>query len=375
MQGAPDVPTTAMSTMLQDEYGLRSPTLEFLPLGNDSATFVYRVEASDGVTRFLKLRALHGFRAASLLVPLFLRDRGVPHVLAPLRTQGGAPWLRVPGFAAALYPFLTAQTAAAAGLSPEAWRCLGATLRQVHDTPLPAHLRTDLPSESYATVWHERMARLEARLMQEADPSAGTHADPVASAIVSTWCEHEGAIRALVEGADTLGRHAREAGLSPVLCHADFHTWNVLVDDHAGVWIVDWDEVVLAPKERDLMFVIGGIGRNLVTPDETASFLEGYGVSKIDGRALSYYRFVWALRDIEAYVADALGGALRDAPAAPPEEATTAALDDADPPAAKRSEAARWDAVNGFAAQFEAGNMVDIALGAEALGGWGRDEA
>lgn len=30
------------------------------------------------------------------------------------------------------------------------------------------------------------------------------------------------------------------------------------------MWIVDWDEVILAPKECDLMFVVGGIGRGSV---------------------------------------------------------------------------------------------------------------
>ena len=147
----------------------------------------------------------------------------------------------------------------------------------------------------------------------------------------------------------------REKTPPHVLCHADFHTWNVLVDDDASMWIVDWDEVVLAPKERDLMFVVGGIGRGLVKPHETASFLVGYGETEIDAEALAYYRYAWALRDIEAYVGDAVGSPNRTG--------------------AVRSEAARWAAANGFAMQFEEGNMVEIALGGSSHGGWGRDEA
>jgi Ser/Thr protein kinase RdoA (MazF antagonist) len=56
-----------------------------------------------------------------------------------------------------------------------------------------------------------------------------------------------------------------------VLCHADLHTWNVLVDSVGDLWIADWDEAVLAPRERDLMFVVGGIGHGLVTPAATAA--------------------------------------------------------------------------------------------------------
>lgn len=380
MRDAPELPVSVIAGMLRDRYRIGAPTLEFLPVGNDSATFVYRVEATGAPTLFLKLRALGRFREASLLVPRYLHVQGVPNVLAPLPALDGAAWVRLDDYAAALYPFLDARTATDAGLNSARWRDLGATLRQVHDTHLPPTLRPIVPSESFTTAWQERFVALETRLVRQAGLRGGgsdvaPEPDPVLNAVVTTWREHEAKIRALIEGADTLERRLHEARPQHVLCHADIHTWNVLVDDEAGMWIVDWDEVVLAPKERDLMFVIGGIGRGLVRPEETAAFLQGYGRTEIDPEALAYYRFVWALRDIEAYVGDALGDALRDVPAAPPDEATTAALDDADPTTAKRSEAARWDAVNGFAAQFEAGNMVDIALGAEALGCWGRDEA
>lgn len=350
MHDAPDVPVPAITAMLQDQYGVPAPTLTFLPLGNDSATLVFRVEAADRRVRFLKLRAFDHFREASLLVPLLLRERGVPNVLAPLSARDGAAWVRLGAYAAVLYPFLAARTAREAGLGTAEWRGLGATLRQVHDTHVPATLRVALPSETFTTAWHERVRSLEARLFREAgllgvgtgsELAAGT--DPVLAAIVTTWREHGAKIHALVEGADTLEQHMPEARPPHVLCHADFHTWNVLVDGEAGMWIVDWDEVVLAPKERDLMFVVGGIGRGLVQPHETASFLEGYGETEIDPQALAYYRYAWALQDVEACVGDALA--------------------DMGYTRVHRSEAARWAAANGFATQFEDGNMVDIALG------------
>ena len=86
-----------------------------------------------------------------------------------------------------------------------------------------------------------------------------------------------------------------------VLCHADMHTWNVLLDSGGQIWLVDWDETILAPKERDLMFVIGGIGRDLVSPHETERFLQGYKNTAIDADALCYYRYAWAVQDMGAY--------------------------------------------------------------------------
>ncbi len=78
----------------------------------------------------------------------------------------------------------------------------------------------------------------------------------------------------------------------------------MLIDDAGALWLVDWDEVILAPKERDLMFVVGGIGTGLVEPHETAWFLDGYGDTEVDPLALSYYRHAWAVQDLGLYGED-----------------------------------------------------------------------
>jgi thiamine kinase-like enzyme len=66
-------------------------------------------------------------------------------------------------------------------------------------------------------------------------------------------------IRTLVDRAEALGQWLQATAAPLVLCHADIHTGNVLLDTANNLWIVDWDETMLAPKERDLMFVVGGI--------------------------------------------------------------------------------------------------------------------
>jgi spectinomycin phosphotransferase len=109
-------------------------------------------------------------------------------------------------------------------------------------------------------------------------------------------------ISALVERAEDLGRRLQAAGLPAVLCHADAHTANVLIDSADNLWVVDWDETVLAPKERDLMFVMGGgISTDLVGPREEAWFFQGYGDAPVDPLALAYYRYAWSVQDIGSF--------------------------------------------------------------------------
>ena len=45
---------------------------------------------------------------------------------------------------------------------------------------------------------------------------------------------------------------------------------NLLIDAKGSLYIVDWDHPIMAPKERDLMFVGGGVGSAWYRPQEEA---------------------------------------------------------------------------------------------------------
>ena len=219
----------------------------------------------------------------------------MPNVLAPLATTTGASSVTVGRFALALYPLLEARPGAEAGLSPAQWRELGATLRQVHAVPPAPELTRLVGREVFRPSRRELLPELEAAL------AAASPGDPVASELAGFWGDRRDLIAALVERADRLGRELAAEPFPRVLCHADLHTWNVLVDAGRRLWIVDWDEAVLAPRERDLMFVVGGIGHGLVGPDDTDAFFQGYGRVDADPRLLGYYRCAWAVQDVAAY--------------------------------------------------------------------------
>ncbi len=80
-----------------------------------------------------------------------------------------------------------------------------------------------------------------------------------------------------------------------------------MVEAHDALAIVDWDELILARKERDLMCVGGGLfgGWNLAL--EAAWFYAGYGPTVIDPVALAYYRYERIVADIAAYAAQIFG--------------------------------------------------------------------
>ena len=310
-------------------FGIRVTGLVFLPVGNDAASWAYRVEVTGGPSLFLKVRAGAGAMPGAA-VPDHLQRLGVPLVLAPLRTGAGAPWLAVDRFALALYPLLDAATGAETGLSPAQWSQLGAAIRRAHSLPPTPELAELVGRETFRPSRRERFPDLEAEI------ATADSTDPVAAALASFWDARRDVIGSLVDRADRLGRQLDAEPFPRVLCHGDLHSWNVLVDAGQRLWIVDWDEAVLAPRERDLMFVVGGIGHGLVGPHDTDSFLQGYGETSVDPRLLAYYRTAWAVQDIAAYGEEVL---------------LTPGL----------GEETRRAALEGFVDLFAPGNIVDLA--------------
>ena len=80
------------------------------------------------------------------------------------------------------------------------------------------------------------------------------------------------------------------------------HGWNLIVDKEGALYIVDWDTLIFAPVERDLMFVGAGIWDSGPTASEEESlFYQGYGQTTINKDVLCYYRFERIIQDIGDY--------------------------------------------------------------------------
>ena len=276
---------------LQDQYGLQAPEVTFLRQGGDINAAAYRVITKDNRTYFLKL--LRGvFDETSVRVSRFLYDQGICQINAPITTVDNRLWTQLEGFHAVLYPFIEGQNAFEVALTAPQWVNFGAALRAIHAAKLPAELDGLVRREVYSPHWQERVGTLLEYAQKD------TFADPIAARYARILAAKSGEILHFVQVAELLGAALKTQERKYVLCHSDIHAGNLRASPDGNLFIIDWDHPVLAPKERDLMFIGGGVGSAWNRPHEEEYFYAGYGRTEIDPVALAYYRFERIVQDI-----------------------------------------------------------------------------
>jgi len=286
----PDISDDTIIACLHNTFGLHIAHVTFLPLGwvNNA---VYRVTAESGIPYFLKLRR-GSFNEIAVAVPAFLHARGIRQVMAPVATMTRDLWVRAHGFDWILYPFFEGKTGFEVALSKPHWIALGASMKAIHTTPLPAALAERIPHEDYSPRWRNSVKAFHKQV------EYNRYDDPIAASLAAFWRTKRDEIERIVERAEQLAFLLQQRAVTLAVCHSDLHARNVLVGADDELAIVDWDEPILAPKERDLMFIGGGVGGIWNTDRETRWFYQGYGQTEVDLLALSYYRYERIVVDI-----------------------------------------------------------------------------
>jgi spectinomycin phosphotransferase len=293
----PGITDELIISHLEKEYNLRTAELTFLPLGADMGTAVYRVGAGDGTAYFLKLRK--GFEEITVTVPLFLRSLGIQEIIAPIQTKAGQGWADFGEYTMILYPFIEGQNGFETQLSDDMKRTLGAAFKGIHSAKIPADLKHQIPQENFSPKYRESMKSFQAQVEHQ------TFDEPIAAKLAEFINLKRAEIDHVIERADKLASELGSQSLEFVLCHTDIHGGNILIGRGGQplhptqqIYIVDWDNPLLAPKERDLMFIGGGIDDIWKSKQDEAVFYEGYGKTEINIAALAYYRYERIIEDL-----------------------------------------------------------------------------
>lgn len=285
-----DIQRETILSCLERSWEIEVVELTPLVLGADFHTFTYRVQAKDNRDFFLKVRE-KSFEANSVKIPAMLSEMGMKEIFPPIPTLGGKLWAQEESLTFILYPFVSGVSGWERDFSKEERREFGSALRLVHETPLSSPSLKKIPEESYGNYSREKV---KAFLLSS--PEKG-----FAREFHFLMKEREDLITHILERAETLGKILQREKPENCLCHGDIHAGNILFDFSGGFYLVDWDTLILAPKERDLMFIGAGVGGKWNKTEEEKWFYEGYGDTAINQNAFLYYRFERIVQDMAEF--------------------------------------------------------------------------
>ncbi len=291
----PAIDSLALCSTLHDAYNLTVTDLRFLPLGADLNTAVYRVATKDTHDYFLKLRS-GTFNEAAVAIPRYLRDTGMIQIIPPLRAASGQLWTRLPPYNVILYPYEAGHNAFEQKLTEGQWIEFGSALKHLHAAAIPPDLTRHTPPEDFSPRWRDSVRSYLARFERE------VFDEPVAAQLAAFLKSKTAEVLKMVDRAELLAGELKGQPLRHVLCHGGIHGWNLLVGDNGSLYIVDWDTLIFAPVERDLMFIGAGLGDSGRTAEEEETlFYRGYGPVNVNRPAIAYYRYERIIGDIAAY--------------------------------------------------------------------------
>lgn len=313
---------------LKIHYGINIHTAQDIADGADMNACVYKADSNSN-SYFVKIKyGVHN--EINLSIIRLLHNSGIKEVISPIQTLDGKLFQQLEHFKIIVYPFIHAPNGFTQDLTEKQWIQLGKVLRKIHDTAVPASIKQQLRKEMYSTKWREIVSSFYSKI--ESDTSD----DKITTEFKSFFNQNIDLIHQLVDSAEELSKKIEPDPDRYVLCHSDIHAGNVLLTNDGSIYIIDWDEPMLAPKERDLMFIGGGVGNVWNKRHGIQCFYEGYGNTTINKTILSYYRLERIVEDMALFGQDLLSS--------------------------DQNDQFRLDSFKHFKAMFAPNNVVEIAF-------------
>ncbi|PZS00115.1 MAG: hypothetical protein DLM69_06715 [Candidatus Chloroheliales bacterium] len=254
MKIEPPIDHAALIQQISSAYGLPVTALTFVPLGEVGIAYV--VDCADGRRYFAKLlpgsrqgRSQQAKLGVYLPITYELYERGLFRNLpCPIATSAGALHDRFGEYALTLFRYIEGQTLpydTATYPKPvrdQLARAIATIHRATHllISPLP-------PAAAFEMRFADDLRRGLAALNL-----IGPLHRPGQIALRDLLLPRRDALLDRLADTEQLADTARARATSLVLCHTDMGGDNNMVDAAGRVYILDWEDITLAPPEHDL---------------------------------------------------------------------------------------------------------------------------
>ena len=279
---------------LKTWYEIEMQSIDKLESGADIHASVYQVESTSAKKYFVKIKSGRGSHPGLSVMGL-LKISGLKQMIFPVETIKGDLSCQIADAQMTVFPFVVGINGFDRDLSESQWIKLGACLAKIHSLKIPESLQSTLKREDFNSG---SIGRVKALLssVDTFDPEDKPGLD-----FLRLFKSRKNLIMDMLRYTEQLMDVVSRQKSDLVLCHGDLHGGNVLLTHDHEFFIVDWDEPVMAPVERDLMFIGGGVGNIWNRKKEEDLFFQGYGTRELSPERLAYYRLERILLDFAEY--------------------------------------------------------------------------
>lgn len=297
----PDLPDRRVAEAVRSAWLLPVDSVEHVPVGFGSHHWVVTaaarrwfvtvdaITARNGSTRGTDVARLQ----AALATAHLLHDLGLTFVVSPILAANGdllSPIGEL--YVAALYPYVDGETFDWGPFADRSsLRAVLDRLVTLHTAPL--HAGHQARADDFQVPGRDHLEKALA------DPSSqrdnGVYAQPTGRLL----SRQEALIKDRFAQFDSLAADVMRRLDRSVVTHGEPHRANTIVTA-AGVALVDWDTLLIAPPERDLWW----LAREDV---EVLAEYEHQTGTPVDPAALDLYQLRWDLTDVSLFAVQLLG--------------------------------------------------------------------
>jgi thiamine kinase-like enzyme len=284
---------------VQQGYGLSLESVEFILRGFGGDC--YRAETIFGTSYFLKLHdpIANQMTAASLrafYLPLMyqLHEKGIlPQIPHPIPTSDGSLSLSIGNNELVITNFIKGQLVGFGELPKKVLLRLAEMVGILHNSI--AELQFEQPFiDQFEIVFEDD-------LLKSFDILSGLTgtATPGQVRLREIILPHKALIITNLERLRKLQTYARNTKKSKVVCHTDLHGGNLITDQQGTLYILDWENALIAPPEHDIFFFAGENGFwELFWPN----YVRHFPAASIDPDLLRFYFYRRTLEDIADFI-------------------------------------------------------------------------
>ncbi len=276
-----------LKRVIQEKFGISVISMTFIPKWETARACI--VGSSKHTNFFVKIYSDNSIPDSAFRFAHDLYAKaGVTNITHPVATSSGQMRIQLGDFHIAIFDLISGTTAEQHKLTKRQLERLGELLARIHQSK--AVIGEYSVRERFEIPFRDRLVAI----FNETSKTSGNAANYKAQ--LKFFLEPHR--KEFMEELETLGELQRKVGrknLEFVNCHGEPSPGNVMSSNSGGVYLLDWDDPIFAPKEKDLIFFKDNIGPVM---KGYSQFSKDYNV---DQEVMEFYGHLWNLGEIDDY--------------------------------------------------------------------------